>query len=891
MRTPRAMDESDINDKRRQLISSRPHGTDGAYGRGSPRIQDHGAGNAKRIPLADNLWHVLTLGLFMLFFAASVIHPAAAQQSDISSTKHNLSASGSGTVKAASESQICVFCHTPHAANLSAPAPLWNRDLSGATYTPYTSNSLDAQTILGGALSQPGGSSKLCLSCHDGTMALGTVGVLGGQANVSIAMSGTDAGKMPAGPQGATSGFTRNLGINLSNDHPISFTFDNTLATTDGELRTMDAQQRYPAGTGTVIGIRSSGYKPLLPLQATGAAGAGQVQCTTCHDPHLNVSKFLRLNRLQTSQPAGSDFNPTADQICLGCHDKLGTAWAQSSHASQTIADEAYKTEAASRREFPAGTQVWQAACLNCHDTHAVQGTRRLLREGISGSSGGTGVGSFKLGSEATPNSVSAVEETCYQCHSTAATSVVSTATGSVPDIKTDFSLLRHMPITTSEQKSGVEIHDIKDRNFTEDRTTLGQINLNNRHAECTDCHNPHRVLRNSLFNGTGVNTQRTHTPGGANGNLASGALRGAFGVEPVYGPRSFFALPNSFTEKTGDGGQGASTAVASTWVTREYQVCLKCHSDYAYSDDNIYPSGNTRPELGSPGTPSASTERTNYTRYTNQAREFQAPLTHKGAPGSQGTDAGAGNNTNNHRSWHPVMDTTGRTTALRNNVDANAWLAPWNADIGNQTMHCTDCHGNATASGTITPTSPNPWGPHGSTNNFLLKGPWNISSGSPDTTALCFKCHAAGRYATPGSDTNGNTGFRTSINKDGHWVHFNKIGSMRCNWCHVAVPHGWKNKSLLVNLNDVGAEAGQSGSKEVAINGSNDNYSEGPYYRRAKLKIVTFRQNATWTDSDCGSSQKTGTDLIANSQGGTSNNTNPATGKDWMTNTCSGPP
>lgn len=111
----------------------------------------------------------------------------AAKISDIANTKHNLSSSGPGTVKATSESQICVFCHTPHKANAAAQAPLWNRELSGATYTElYTSESLDAITAA------PEGSSKLCLSCHDGTMAIGEVGVLGGQENVTIAMQSTD---------------------------------------------------------------------------------------------------------------------------------------------------------------------------------------------------------------------------------------------------------------------------------------------------------------------------------------------------------------------------------------------------------------------------------------------------------------------------------------------------------------------------------------------------------------------------------------------------------------------------------------------------------------------------------------------------------------------------
>ena len=44
-------------------------------------------------------------------------------------------------------------------------APLWNRRVpDGATYTPYTSASLDAQAILDGLNAQPGGSSKLRFS-------------------------------------------------------------------------------------------------------------------------------------------------------------------------------------------------------------------------------------------------------------------------------------------------------------------------------------------------------------------------------------------------------------------------------------------------------------------------------------------------------------------------------------------------------------------------------------------------------------------------------------------------------------------------------------------------------------------------------------------------------
>jgi hypothetical protein len=423
------------------------------------------------------------------------------------------------------------------------------------------------------------------------------------------------------------------------------------------------------------------------------------------------------------------------------------------------------------------------------------------------------------------------------------------------------------MPITTGEQKSGVEKHDIKNSDFVEDRTTLGSVDVNNRHAECTDCHNPHRVTRNNLFNASGDNTKRTHAPGGpngspssaSNGNIASGALRGTFGVEPVYGGTgSFFELPNSYTEKKGDGGTGASTAVTSPWVTREYQVCLKCHSDYGYPDDNVYPSGNKRPELGTPGT---SSPRANFTRYTNQAREFQ--------PNTALNNTGAGANflTNNHRSWHPVMNETGRPVSVRNGASANSWLAPWNANVGSQTMHCTDCHGSNTAAGTITPSGTNPWGPHGSTNNFILKGTWDTSSGSGQTNTICFKCHSSSAYG----DGGGGTGFRGGGKGDLHAYHRDKVGPLHCNWCHIAVPHGWKNKSFLVNLNDTGPEVGLAAGTEQP----NGPYTNGPYYRNAILKIVNFRSNADWSASDCGSR---------------SNSSD--RGKDWMiTSTCNSPP
>ena len=806
---------------------------------------------------------LLIVCLLAVLAALILVRPVdAAKIADVRNTKHNLSASGPGTVKApvGGESQICVFCHTPHAAESIPAAPLWNRKLSGATtYTTYTSSSIEASAAELAA--GPGGSSKLCLSCHDGTMALGNVNVLNGATNQTITLGGTPDGKMPAG-SGTTTGFTRNIGVNLSNDHPISFTYDAALASADGELRVPN---------GTTVGNRSPGVKPRLPLEA------GQMQCSTCHDPHLRETdaakgsaKFLRLNRFQEQPPTGGAFSEANDILCLACHDKAGQTWALSAHANSLVATQVLGTSTmATLREFPAGLPVWRAACLSCHDTHTVQGARRLLREGTDS------IAIPKAGGN------SAIEETCYQCHAALAQSILTNVT-SVPNIKDDFALARHMPIKSTEQQAGSEAHDIgtgvgtqRGKDFVEAPAQLGKGAASNRHVECTDCHNPHRVIKNRLFNANAAvpDAAGTHNHAAGHTNIASGVLRGSTGVEPIYSGVPFGSVPTGFTLKRGDGGAAASTAVGSAWVTREYQVCLKCHSNYAYD---------TPPNLGDSGggTPSGTN---GMIQFTNQAMEFQAPAGHKGLPASTidsgafaGTPPGQSYTVNfqtrNNRSWHPVMDNTGRTHALRT-TGTTAWRAPWNAtaDMGAQTMYCSDCHGSNTAATDVVPIGGEngaPWGPHGSTNNFLLKGVWTPTTSTGTTNALCLKCHS------PTSSSAFSGGGRGNL----HAYHLDKIGRIQCMWCHTAVPHGWKNRSFLVNLNDVGAEGGLPPGTQVR-NGTRAGYYNPPYYQNALLKIRTFGTSGSWGETNCGSAGAPG---------------NGQSGRDWMrdsSESCTNPP
>lgn len=846
-------------------------------------------------------WSVMgaIASVFLVIGASFAASLPSSRISDIRNTKHNLSALSSDvsrTVQASDEDEICVFCHTPHGANLAAPGPLWNRSIApDSTYSTYNSGSLDV-TGEGIALDQPSGVSKLCLSCHDGTIAIGAVRVLDGawvDGGPPIAMTGTETdGTMPAGG-GATTGFTRRIGTDLSNDHPISFTYDSTLASDDGELRDPALESH--------IGNRGSGVAPHVPLDN------GQVQCSSCHDPHIRDAnslttniKFLRLNRFQKVSPTLTAFNETDDIICLACHDKAG--WVGSAHATAEVANEIYTTAAADLREFPTGFAVWESACLGCHDTHTVQGSRRLLREGTDGSLGPSG---GKAGGDA------AIEETCYACHSSDGGTLTAQGLDTdVPDIKSDFSLLRHMPITNSEQVAGMEKHDIgtlggeiqesgqRGKDFIESRAALGKGDLNNRHVECTDCHNPHRVTKRRRFLdnnlGGAMDAAGTHdhdaTP---HNNIASGVLRGTWGVEPVYASNSFAVEPIDFTIKRGDPAQpsygSGTTDVTEPYLTREYQICLKCHSNYAYD---------TPPMLGaSPATTPPGTNGMN--QYTNQAQEYNSPVSHQGEGQALGADGGAdpAYNTNNHRGWHPVMRATGRDPVTRD-ADANNWIAPFNAAVGTQTMYCTDCHGSNTPAGTVDPDGPGyengaVWGPHGSTNPFLLKGDWSGNvPGSPandwtdrlgtgedvaSNDHLCFKCHEYEQYAAT-TGTTQDSGFggapcAMSCFPDLDWganfhrFHVQHVNNYRCNLCHVAVPHGWKNKAFLVNLNDVGPEGGLPSGTQVR-NFTNEGYVNGPYYNRAVLKIANFATSGNWIPDNCGSSGAPGVGV---------------TGKNWM--------
>jgi len=243
-----------------------------------------------------------------LLIIITALFPAAAlgQTRSIVNSPHNLSATGPGRIRATGEQEICIFCHTPH--NAAPIQPLWNRNVPVSAYTVYASPSLEAK------LGQPTGSSKLCLSCHDGTIALGKV--------LSRYQPITMAGGMTTLPPGAS-----NLGTDLSDDHPVSFRYDSTLVGRDPKLK---QPSQLP------LSIR------LDPRQ--------EMQCTTCHNAHDNgFGRFLVMDN-------------TRSQLCIACHARV-----QETVSAHGNCNACHTPHTAPSKIYLLKGQTVTDTCLVCH--------------------------------------------------------------------------------------------------------------------------------------------------------------------------------------------------------------------------------------------------------------------------------------------------------------------------------------------------------------------------------------------------------------------------------------------------------------------------------------------------------------------------------------------
>jgi predicted CXXCH cytochrome family protein len=349
---------------------------------------------------------------------------------------HDLSSSGQITTSPAPVSttskgmlSACQFCHAPH-SGLGNSTPLWSQQLSTSSYTLRSdTTNAELQPTLGSA-------SSLCLSCHDGTVALGQTTPYG---NVN--------------PNKDTFNDPYDIvGSDLANVHPFNLTLP--LKQTSPTPTLLDS---VVAGTGT--------GNPAVKLIDK------NVQCTSCHDPHYQsidkTSNFLVMDN-------------TGSALCLACHTTAPTPVAM---AAKTVRSNLKRADAMSvtnsQKVQTTSLSAWRLsahatashkvnkgvnagryatvsrnACLSCHSTHKGMGGMSLLSAPAT-----------------TSSTMDATTQNCAMCHN--GTTSIQPA---LPSVMSEFSKSGHpLPTTNNKHTSGE-----------------AAVLNGNRHATCTDCHNPH---------------------------------------------------------------------------------------------------------------------------------------------------------------------------------------------------------------------------------------------------------------------------------------------------------------------------------------------------------------------------------------------------------------
>lgn len=243
---------------------------------------------------------------------------------DVTNGVHNLSTTGidpyfgtsGSSLYATNVEEVCVFCHTPHGGRLVAP--LWNRNdptpVGGWNHYNSASMSLHIQTLATDRV--PNAESLLCLSCHDGSISVNHLinvpnslhgatiqTTFSGDPDTTIIddiITGSPGKRIGGGPIAGSGGTG-----DLSDDHPISFSYDSVLA-----------------GSDYTVGAKVGSLKDASTAESNGVRffGAGNnVECSSCHDPHVNYLSSGGGN------PAYAPFlimPNTGSALCLACHTK-----------------------------------------------------------------------------------------------------------------------------------------------------------------------------------------------------------------------------------------------------------------------------------------------------------------------------------------------------------------------------------------------------------------------------------------------------------------------------------------------------------------------------------------------------------------------------------------
>ncbi len=673
----------------------------------------------------------------------------------------------------------CTACHSAHRSS-------YLYDASG-TYQAASSYRMMLRVKYGASLynyysknSLPATANEFCLSCHGSTVvfdgktvdAATSIGLAGGPTAFANTGGDHNTADYAASAHGGATIYSNDYdGSALTTDNPAvqcEACHDNHGSATTRLIdyrrsRTTDANANKQASlcykchssSSTEVSVAAGYVKPFAwngrDVQAefartshhpayTAASGAS-LTCVNCHNVHYTKAEKAGTvwDMDRASDPentknvvTSTTYGSAPSDFCMKCHD--GTTATATMTASVVVPyTAAFSTVSAPY--FPGWNKAetnfsfansghktataasGQALCETCHDPHGSDNKRLNAWTSPSGATWG---GGFSIvGSRVNTGTAASEQNLCYKCHGNGTANYPRS--NGAKDVYTKANL--------------TYAHDPGDyTNRHVDTETAGLLGSANRHAECTDCHDPHVTKK--------VSSSALAT---AQSSIGGPALYGAWADQVAFNATRW-SVPSSHTPLR---LYGASNHY-------EAYLCFKCHSS-----NTSQPGGQT-----------------------NLALEFNPSNFSFHNVLGQGTGM---------QSSFTFADTGGTTRTVTWPLPAAGnFLKTGDGWTMSSMMTCSDCHTNTQTSATQAS------GPHGSSVAHILDPDWSTSdwrttylfptaNGMSNATNICAKCH----------DLNGSTDTTWSNTAHARLQHQNSTRGMCIN-CHIGIPHGWKRPRLL---------------------------------------------------------------------------------------------
>jgi hypothetical protein len=252
-------------------------------------------------------------GFLALLLTASFAAPAIAGPGIVNSS-HDLRVFQTA---GQTNNQVCIYCHTPHKS--AEQNLIWNHTLGTGNYsfgaagpagTPGRSQTSVGTTLPTSTTTFGAGPTKMCMSCHDGSVAIGVLNNIGDGVGGTIPTSPTTLNGQSVQIASATGG--------MGGNHPVAIPYPDRAGAVYNSITT-----GVTTGFGGAAG--GGGWADVASVQAAGvrlhggpAPGSYGVECSSCHDVHNNTVAT-------TEGEAGKYFLRVSGDnsaLCLSCHRK-----------------------------------------------------------------------------------------------------------------------------------------------------------------------------------------------------------------------------------------------------------------------------------------------------------------------------------------------------------------------------------------------------------------------------------------------------------------------------------------------------------------------------------------------------------------------------------------